>query len=66
MKQRCQNPADAGYNRYGARGIKVCKEWRSFEVFNTWAMENGYKEGHSHDTDHIPTPEYSAVAVVGE
>lgn len=33
MKQRCQNPKYHGYRRYGGRGIKVCKEWQSFEGF---------------------------------
>ena len=33
MKQRCNNPASAGYKYYGGRGVKVCKEWASFENF---------------------------------
>lgn len=28
MKQRCENPKDAKYGDYGARGIRVCEEWR--------------------------------------
>lgn len=36
MKQRCYNPKDRKYPRYGARGITVCKRWRnSFDAF--WA-----------------------------
>lgn len=34
MKQRCLNPRDDTYQRYGARGITVCARWRdSFENF---------------------------------
>lgn len=34
MKERCTNPHNKSYARYGARGIKVCAEWtNSFENF---------------------------------
>ncbi len=34
MKQRCHNPNQSHYERYGGRGIYVCDEWRnSFEAF---------------------------------
>ena len=42
MFERCENPECPNYERYGARGIKVCDEWRDFTVFDTWAKENGY------------------------
>lgn len=45
MKQRCLNPHDANYNRYGGRGITVCDEWLTFEPFMKWAIANGYVEG---------------------
>ena len=46
MKQRCNNPKNKRYERYGGRGIKVCQEWSdSFDTFRDWALSNGYKEG---------------------
>lgn len=33
MGQRCNNPNDEHYHRYGGRGITRCKRWDSFELF---------------------------------
>jgi hypothetical protein len=33
MLQRCENQKHRSYKNYGARGITVCDEWRSFETF---------------------------------
>ena len=33
MIQRCHNKNTAGFKRYGARGITVCKKWRKFQGF---------------------------------
>jgi hypothetical protein len=45
MLQRCNNPNHGSYKNYGGRGIKVCTEWYSFEVFYEWATQNGYSDG---------------------
>lgn len=46
MKERCNNPHNKSYQRYGARGITVTSEWQySFETFYAWAMDNGYADG---------------------
>jgi hypothetical protein len=33
MKERCHSPNAHNYKYYGARGIKVCEKWHSFENF---------------------------------
>lgn len=33
MKKRCYNKNHKSYDYYGGRGILVCKQWESFEVF---------------------------------
>ena len=33
MKQRCLNPKNKAYKHYGARGIKICDKWLSWEGF---------------------------------
>lgn len=44
MKQRCENPKVAAYDRYGGRGISVCEEWKHFEPFYEWALSHGYRD----------------------
>lgn len=50
MKQRCNNPKNKNYEKYGGRGIKICTEWLNDpKRFFDWAIKNGYKEGLSID-----------------
>lgn len=45
MKERCYNPKNERYERYGGRGIIVCDQWLDdFMNFYNWAEKNGYKE----------------------
>lgn len=46
MKERCNNPHNKSYSRYGGKGVKVCREWNdSFSVFADWAESHGYEDG---------------------
>jgi hypothetical protein len=45
MKQRCNNPNAAKFEKYGGRGIKVCEEWMDYMNFHNWAIANGYADG---------------------
>lgn len=45
MVQRCTNPKNTSYSRYGGRGIGVCDEWRlSYVAFRDWGLANGYAD----------------------
>lgn len=33
MRNRCNNPKNIAYSKYGGRGIKVCERWNSFQLF---------------------------------
>lgn len=45
MKRRCYDKSNTNFKYYGARGIKVCKEWENdFMNFYNWAISNGYQE----------------------
>lgn len=46
MKDRCLNAKSSESKNYLKRGITICKEWiESYEAFERWAKENGYKKG---------------------
>lgn len=49
MRDRCNNPKNKGYPRYGGRGVTVCSEWQDYGAFLEWAKKNGYREDLSID-----------------
>ena len=52
MKDRCYNPNNDKYERYGGRGIKVCDEWKNdYVLFQRYitSLKNANKEGYSID-----------------
>lgn len=46
MKDRCSESAKGTWRgrNYADRGISVCDEWKDFQSFAKWAMENGYED----------------------
>jgi hypothetical protein len=50
MLNRCLNPINTQYKRYGGRGITFCKEWKNdIQSFFDWAFSNGYDDSLSID-----------------
>lgn len=48
--QRCTNPKNKNWARYGGRGIRVCDEWLSFESF---IRDMGRKPGPRYSIDRV-------------
>ena len=45
MKSRVTDPRNDSYKHEGAKGIRVCDEWGSYDGFRAWAESSGYSEG---------------------
>jgi hypothetical protein len=41
MKQRCQNPKDKRYPKYGAKGVTVCDRWSGPNGFQNFLDDMG-------------------------
>lgn len=50
MIQRCNNPRSASYSKYGAKGIRVCDRWMSYEL---WYEDIGQYQVTGLDMDRI-------------
>lgn len=50
MKQRCLNKKKKNYKDYGGRGIKICKQWLSFDCFY---RDMGARPSPNHSLDRI-------------
>lgn len=50
LRQRCNNPRNAKYPRYGGRGIRVCERW---ETFANFIADMGPKPGPGYSLDRI-------------
>lgn len=48
MHERCYSKGSHAYARYGGRGIRVCKAWHDFYVFQAWCRQT-FQPGKSID-----------------
>lgn len=44
MNQRCYDQNCKSYKSYGAKGVTICDEWKSFSSFQKWAEQCGYND----------------------
>jgi hypothetical protein len=52
MLERCYNPDNASYPKYGAKGVYVCQEWKTNSTaFMHWALAHGWEKGLHLDKD---------------
>ena len=52
MIQRCYNPANKNYDRYGGRGISVCREW--LDCSTAFLRNMGKRPSKGHSLDRFP------------
>lgn len=60
MEYRCERPHHKQYKDYGGRGISICPEWKDFNKFYEWAINNGYEkeltlDRNNNDGDYEPS-----------
>jgi len=45
MMARCYDKSCKSYIAYGAKGVKVCKEWCDINIYRNYCLSNGWFEG---------------------
>jgi len=45
LRKRCLSREHSDYALYGGKGVTICREWESFDRFDTWARTHGYERG---------------------
>lgn len=56
MLERCYNPSNSNYYKYGAKGVTVCNGWREdAKAFIEWSLKNGWRKGLHLDKDILCT-----------
>jgi len=54
MVQRCTNPNNRSYPRYGGRGVTICSQWAvDIESFLAWAVSSGYSDELELDRENV-------------
>lgn len=53
MRDRCHNPNNKDYHRYGAMGIEVCDRWRGSSGFCNFLEDMGEKPDNNYSIDRI-------------
>jgi len=53
MRERCRNPNERSFERYGGRGIKVCEEWQGEGGFERFMEHIGPRPSVKHSLERI-------------
>lgn len=64
MRARCGQPSHYAYHLYGAKGVKVCDEWKDYATFRAWAEASGYS--HERDGDAANRPSIDRIDPAGD
>lgn len=51
MISRCYNKSSSSYKTYGAKGVTICDDWKSFKNFEDWYNSNIPKDGQEYHID---------------